>query len=80
MWPLEAIVRGPDHLTTNCGVHVLTAGTAATGLINIMAEDTATVVGGEPVRDMRAESAIAACTLLSVCCLCAFAGRLRDIH
>ena len=79
MWPLEAIVRGPDHLTTNCGVHVLTAGTAATGLINIMAEDTATVVGGEPVRDIRAESAIAARTLLSVCCLCAFAGRLRDI-
>ena len=70
-------MRGPDHLTTNCGVHVLTAGTAATGLINIMAEDTATVVGGASVRDMRAESTIAVCTLLSMCCLCAYAGRLR---
>ena len=60
-------------------MHVLTAGTAATGLINIMAEDTATIVGGESVRDMRAESAIAACKLLSVCCLCAFAGRLRYV-
>ena len=59
VWPLEAIVRGPDHLTTNCGLNLLTAATAATCLINTMAEVTATVVCGVSVRNMRAESAIA---------------------
>ena len=79
MWPLEATCARPGHLITNCGLNVLTGATAATCLVSTMTKVTATVGCGVSVRDLRAESAIAACKLLSVCCLCAFAGRLRYV-
>ena len=58
---------------------MLAAAFAATNTIGTAAEDIEMVIGGSSVRDMGAEAAIAACSLLSVCCLCAFAGRFRDM-
>ena len=56
----------PYHPTAAC--NVLAAAPAATDSIGTTAEDTETLIGGAPVRDMGTEAAITCCTAAGVCC------------